>query len=146
VRFVSLLFALLLAATTAIAAYDEALPDPAQETRARALFRELRCVVCQGQSIDESNAPLAADLRLIVRELIADGESDEDVKEFLVERYGIFVLMRPPVRGDTYLLWFGPALLLVVGAGFILLTVRRAQRRAAAEPQSASGDTPGLSE
>ncbi len=120
----------------AFAAYDEALPDPGQEARARSLFRDLRCVVCQGQSIDESHAELAADLREIVREKIAAGESDDAIKTFLVDRYGVFVLMRPPMRGDTYLLWFGPALLLLGGVGVILLTVRRAKRHAAAEPEN----------
>jgi cytochrome c-type biogenesis protein CcmH len=129
----ALALALALAANSAMAAYEEALPDAAQEARARSLFRELRCVVCQGQSIDESNADLAADLRQIVREKIAEGESDEAIKTFLVERYGVFVLMRPPLRGDTYLLWFGPALLLLIGAGMIWVIVGRARRRAAAE-------------
>ena len=132
-KLLSLIFLCLVAASSALAAYDDALPDPAEEARARALFRELRCVVCQGQSIDESNAPLAEDLRGIVREMIAEGQSDEQIKDFLVERYGVFVLMQPPVRGDTYLLWFGPALLLFIGAGFIFLTVRRAKRRAEIE-------------
>ncbi len=117
------------------AAYDEALPDAAQEARARALFRDLRCVVCQGQSIDESHAGIAGDLRRIIREKIATGESDAAIMDFMVERYGVFVLMEPPVRADTYVLWFGPGLLLVLGAGVIVLTVRRAKRRAGAEPE-----------
>ena len=125
-----------------MAAYEEALPDAAQETRARSLFRELRCVVCQGQSIDESNADLAADLRQIVREKIVEGESDEAIKTFLVERYGVFVLMRPPVRGDTYLLWFGPALLLLIGAGMIWVIVGRARRRAASEAAGVLSEEP----
>lgn len=130
-----------LAATPSMAAYEEALPDAAQEARARSLFRELRCVVCQGQSIDESNADLAADLRQIVREMITKGESDEAIKTFLVERYGVFVLMSPPLRGDTYLLWFGPALLFLIGAGMIWMIVGRARRRAASEgPQPFEGD------
>ncbi len=133
----ALALALALAANSAMAAYEEALPDAAQEARARSLFRELRCVVCQGQSIDESNADLAADLRQIVREKIAEGESDEAIKTFLVERYGVFVLMRPPLRGDTYLLWFGPALLLLIGAGMIWVIVGRARRRAASEAAGA---------
>jgi len=120
------------------AAYDEALPDPAQEARARSLFRDLRCVVCQGQSIDESHAGIAGDLRRIIREKIAAGESDEAIMVFMVERYGVFVLMEPPVRADTYLLWFGPAFLLVLGAGVIFVTIRRAKRRAAAEPEDGS--------
>ena len=139
-RLLSLILIALLAGGSAFAAYEESNLDAAQEARARSLFRELRCVVCQGQSIDESNAPLAADLRRIVREKIGEGESDDSIKEFLVERYGVFVLMSPPVRGDTYLLWFGPVLLLLAGGGIIFMTVRRAQRRAAAEPDAEQSD------
>lgn len=139
-KLLTLILVGLLAAGSAFAAYEESNLDAAQEARARSLFRELRCVVCQGQSIDESAAPLAADLRQIVREMIADGKSDDEIKEFLVDRYGVFVLMRPPVRGDTYLLWFAPALLLLIGGGFVFITVRRAQRRAALEPESESSD------
>lgn len=136
-----LTIAVALTATPSLAAYEEALPDAAQEARARELFRELRCVVCQGQSIDESNADLAADLRQIVREMITEGESDEEIKTFLVERYGVFVLMNPPLRGDTYLLWFGPALLFLIGAGMIWSIVGRARRRAASEgPAAFDGD------
>ena len=132
---------LALAATHSMAAYEEALPDAAQEARARSLFRELRCVVCQGQSIDESNADLAADLRQIVREMITEGESDEAIKTFLVDRYGVFVLMSPPLRGDTYLLWFGPALLFLIGAGMIWTIVGRARKRAPSEgPPPFEGD------
>ena len=133
-RLASALFALALAATPVLAAYDEALPDAAQEARARALQKELRCLVCQGQSIDESNAQLAADLRKLIRERIAAGESDDQIKDFLVSRYGIFILMKPPLRTDTYLLWFGPGLLLVLGAGALGLIIARARRRAATEP------------
>ncbi len=132
-RALLLVFALSMAATPSMAAYEEALPDAAQEARARSLFRELRCVVCQGQSIDESNAGLAADLRQIVRGKIVEGESDEAIKTFLVDRYGIFVLMRPPMRGDTYLLWFGPALLLLIGGGMVWAIVGRAKRRGMSE-------------
>ena len=89
--------------------YVAPLADPVLEARAKALQRELRCVVCQGQSIDELNAPLAADMRRLIREQIQDGKSDDNVKEFLVARYGTFVLMNPPVSGDTYFLWFGPS-------------------------------------
>ena len=126
-----LVIALSIAATSSMAAYEEALPDAAQEARARSLFRELRCVVCQGQSIDESNADLAADLRQIVRGKIVEGESDETIKTFLVDRYGVFVLMRPPMRSDTYLLWFGPVLLLLIGGGMVWAIVGRAKRRGA---------------
>lgn len=102
----------------------EMLPDPAQEARARALSREIRCQVCQNQSIDDSAAPLAADLRRLVRERIVAGDSDQAVSEFLVRRYGDNVLMRPPVRPDTWPLWFGPVAILIV-AGLALLVFLR---------------------
>lgn len=112
--FLALIFALI--ATATIAATDtDKLSDPALEARARSLQKELRCLVCQGESLDESNAELARDLRRIIRERIAAGESDQAVKDFLVARYGDFVLMRPPVKSGTYFLWFGPVLLLLVG-------------------------------
>jgi cytochrome c-type biogenesis protein CcmH len=114
--------------------YVRPLADPALEARAKALQRELRCVVCQGQSIDESNAPLAADMRRLIREQIESGKSDQDIKGFLVARYGTFVLMNPPVTSDTYFLWFGPVLLVLLGAGVIGVTVLRSRRRLAAEP------------
>jgi cytochrome c-type biogenesis protein CcmH len=110
---------------------DEHFADPALEARARALQKELRCLVCQGESLDESQAPLAADLRRLVREHIAAGESDADIKRFLVARYGDFILMQPPVRSDTVLLWFGPALFLLFGGGLVAFIVLRARRSAA---------------
>ena len=104
----------------------EVLPDPAQEARARTLSREIRCQVCQNQSIDDSAAPLAADLRRIVRERIVAGDSDPAVAAYLVQRYGDNVLMRPPVRPDTWPLWFGPAVILVVaGLGLVAYLRRR---------------------
>jgi cytochrome c-type biogenesis protein CcmH len=114
--------------------YTVPLTDRALETRAKALQRQLRCLVCQGESIDESNAPLAADLRRLIRQQIKAGQSDDQIKDFLVARYGVFVLMKPPVRDDTFLLWFGPALLILVGGGAIAVTVAHARRRLAAEP------------
>lgn len=137
------LLAALLAASPLLAAYDKVLPDPAQEARARALQKELRCLVCQGQSIDESNAQLASDLRALIRERIAAGESDRQIKDFLVSRYGVFILMQPPVRSDTYILWFGPGLLLVLGAGAVAVIVARSRRRAALEPSADELETDG---
>ena len=97
---------------------DEQLADPKLEARAHALSKELRCVVCQTQSIDDSDADLAHDLRVILRERIAAGDSDQQAAAFLVARYGSFVQLRPPVRLDTLALWFGPlAVLLLGGAG-----------------------------
>jgi cytochrome c-type biogenesis protein CcmH len=95
---------------------DEMLSDPTLEARARAISQDLRCLVCQNQSIDDSNAPLAHDLRVLVRERLAAGDSDEQAVDFIVARYGNFVLLKPPVQWDTLALWFGPALLLILGA------------------------------
>jgi len=105
------------------------LADPVLEARAKALQKELRCLVCQGQSIDESNAALATDLRRLIRQQIQSGQSDNDIKSFLVARYGAFVLMKPPVREDTFFLWFGPAMLVLIGVGVIGVTVARSRRR-----------------
>lgn len=91
---------------------DEVLPNPALESRARDLSTELRCLVCQNQSIDDSNAPLARDLRLLVRERLKAGDSDAQVKDFIVARYGDFVLLKPPFRVYTLLLWVAPLLAL----------------------------------
>jgi cytochrome c-type biogenesis protein CcmH len=102
---------------------DEILADPAQEARARALSKELRCLVCQNQSIDDSDADLARDLRRLVREQIVAGRSDGEILSFLTARYGDFVLLRPPVRPETWGLWFGPLvvfLLAAAGLGFWL--------------------------
>jgi len=116
--------------------YVPPLADPVLEARAKALQRDLRCLVCQGQSIDESNAPLATDLRRLIRQQIQEGQSDDDIKNFLVARYGTFVLMKPPVRQDTFFLWFGPALLVLAGAGVIGVTVLRARRRLATDVEN----------
>lgn len=104
---------------------DEMLDDPALELRARAVSKELRCVVCQNQSIDDSNAPLAHDMRVLVRERLLAGDSDAAVKAYLVNRYGDFVLLRPRLRPDTILLWFGPLLMVVAAAGGFSLYIRR---------------------
>ena len=109
---------------------DEILADPALEARARAISRELRCLVCQNQSIDDSDAALARDLRLLVRERLAAGDGDADVRAFVADRYGDFVLLRPPFRGATYALWLGPAAILAAGAAAAGLWLRR--RRGAA--------------
>jgi cytochrome c-type biogenesis protein CcmH len=95
---------------------DEVLQDPALETRARAISQLLRCVVCQNQSIDDSNAPLAHDLRVIVRERLVSGDTDKQAIDFIVHRYGNFVLLNPPMQLDTFALWGGPALFLLIAA------------------------------
>lgn len=128
-RVLLLLFALLLATPALAVLPGERLDDPALEARAREISRELRCQVCQNQSIDDSNAPLAADLRRLVRERLKSGDSNDQVIEYMTQRYGDYVLLRPPVRNDTLLLWFGPAIALVLAAAAIVLHFRR--RRAA---------------
>lgn len=104
---------------------DEMLSDPGLEARARALSAELRCLVCQNQSIDDSNAPLARDLRLLVRERLKAGDSDGDVRTFVVARYGEFVLLRPPLNAHTLLLWVTPMVLLGVVGWLVVSRLRR---------------------
>ncbi|MEO8652474.1 MAG: cytochrome c-type biogenesis protein [Hyphomicrobiaceae bacterium] len=110
---------------------NEVLPDAALEARARDLSAHLRCLVCQNQSIDDSDAPLARDLRLLVRERLVAGDSDADVTRFLVARYGEFVLLRPPLGWHTLLLWLTPILLLTLAAGGIGWRLTRARGRGA---------------
>jgi cytochrome c-type biogenesis protein CcmH len=115
---------------------DEIMSDPAKESRARDLSRELRCMVCQNQSIDDSEAPLARDLRLLVRERIAAGDSDAQVIDFLVARYGEFVLLKPLVKSHTLLLWLLPPFALVGGGLALWMQSRRRTKSAAAEDES----------
>jgi len=127
----ALVLALTLAASHAGAVMPgERLADPALEARARNISRDLRCQVCQNQSIDDSNAPLAGDLRRLVRERLQRGDSDRQVVEHVVARYGDYVRLTPPLRADTLLLWAAPALVLLLAAGGIALAWRR---RGAAE-------------
>lgn len=136
-RTFAILGVLLALAAPALAVQPgEMLPDPAQEARARELSQKLRCLVCQNQSIDDSNAELARDLRILVRQRIGAGDSDAQVIDYLKQRYGDYVLMAPPVRGDTLALWFGPALVLVGAALWMILRARRNARLAAAAPLS----------
>ncbi|HEX2136981.1 MAG TPA: cytochrome c-type biogenesis protein [Microvirga sp.] len=111
---------------------DEVLKDPALEQRARAISAGLRCLVCQNQSIDDSDAPLAKDLRVLVRERLQAGDTDQQVRDFVVQRYGEFVLLRPVFGPHTALLWLTPVLVLALGAAGILAAARR--RRAAGPP------------
>jgi cytochrome c-type biogenesis protein CcmH len=104
---------------------DEVLPDPALETRARGLSRELRCMVCQNQSIDDSDAPLARDLRLLVRERLKAGDSNTQVLDFLTARYGQFVLLKPRFGWDTALLWGAPVVVLLAGGLALIMALRR---------------------
>jgi cytochrome c-type biogenesis protein CcmH len=114
---------------------DEILSDPKLEQRARALSRELRCMVCQNQSIDDSDAPLARDLRLLVRERLTAGDSDRQVIGFLVDRYGEFVLLRPRFGLSTALLWIAPAAVLAIGGIVLVATLRRRRSDPVAEPE-----------
>jgi cytochrome c-type biogenesis protein CcmH len=109
---------------------DEMLADPKLETRAREIGRELRCLVCQNQSIDDSAAPLAKDLRVLVRQRIAAGDTDEQAIQFVVDRYGQFVLLKPPFDPATWALWLGAPAVLLVGAGAILWNRRNRPREA----------------
>lgn len=116
---------LLLAAAPAFAVNpDEIIADPALEARARNLSAQLRCMVCQNQSIDDSNAELARDLRLLVRERIRDGDSDEQVIDYVVSRYGEFVLLKPRFSAKTYILWAAPLILLAIGATAMVVYAR----------------------
>ena len=134
--FRAIALCLLLCASTPTLAVqpDEVLPDPALETRARALSQELRCLVCQNQSIDDSDAQLARDLRIILRERLKAGDSDRQVLDFLVARYGEFVLLRPPLRWQTLLLWLAPPLLLAAGAIVLFAAGRRRAQAILTEP------------
>jgi cytochrome c-type biogenesis protein CcmH len=132
----ALLALALLAAPAAHAVQpDEVMSDTAKEQRARALSRELRCMVCQNQSIDDSDAPLARDLRLLVRERLAAGDSDNQVLDFLVARYGQFVLLKPRFERQTLLLWLLPPVLLLGGGLALWWQVRRRGQRAEVTPK-----------
>ena len=113
---------------------DEVLADPDLESRARALSAELRCMVCQNQSIDDSNAPLARDLRILVRERIAAGDSDGEVVDFLVARYGEFILLKPRFSGQTVLLWIAAPVTLIVGGIVTVFLFRRRRPAIDAKP------------
>jgi cytochrome c-type biogenesis protein CcmH len=143
VRIVALAAVVAALAAPALAVQpDEILADPALETRARALSRELRCMVCQNQSIDDSDAPLARDLRILVRERLQAGDSDDKVLDFLTARYGEFVLLKPRLRWETAILWLAPAAVLGTGAVVLVILLRRRRRQA----PGAHSDQPQLSD
>ena len=140
------IFALLLALTAPAFAVqpDEVLQDPRLEARARALSQHLRCMVCQNQSIDDSDAPLARDLRVLVRERLSAGDSDSQVIDFLVSRYGEFVLLKPRFEWHTAALWLLPPVILLAGGIAVLLSVRR--RPAVSDPGLTEAEQAKLSE
>jgi cytochrome c-type biogenesis protein CcmH len=131
---VTFLFTLAMSAASLAVQPDEVLKDPMLESRARDLSRELRCMVCQNQSIDDSEAPLARDLRLLVRERLTEGDSDRQVIDFLVARYGEFVLLKPRLEWQTLLLWGLPPAVLMVGIVALFVQIRRRNRAVAELP------------
>jgi cytochrome c-type biogenesis protein CcmH len=135
----TLLFVLLLAAGAAALAQEPLVfDDAAQEERYNALTLELRCTVCQNQSLADSDAPLAQDLRAEIYEMMMAGRSDDEIKTFMIERYGDFVLYRPPMQGNTIALWALPIVLLFFGALVVFFTVRNRNRKLAAQQQGDS--------
>ena len=125
----ALVFAFAPVASFAAVSPDEQLSDPKLEARAREVSKELRCLVCQNESIDDSDAELAKDLRMLVRKRILAGDTNDEVKQYLVARYGEFVLMKPPFQPATWLLWLGPGAILLGGAVGVVLFLRRSSRR-----------------
>ncbi len=113
---------------------DEILPDPAKEARARDISQNLRCLVCQNQSIDDSNAELARDLRVLVRERISAGDTNDEVVDYVVSRYGDFVLLQPPFKTKTLGLWIGPAIILSGGLAALIVFFRRRSNVSASPP------------
>lgn len=131
----SLLFALALPLSALANEAAPAADDPVLEKRVMALAEELRCLVCQNQSLADSHADLAADLKNQIREQMRQGKSDKEIVDYLVARYGDFVLYRPPVKSTTWLLWFGPALLLAAGLAMLAVKLRQRRRQLEQEPQ-----------
>lgn len=119
---------------------DEILSDPALEERARAISANVRCVVCQNEPIDSSNAGVARDLRVLIRERLVAGDSDQEVYDFLVLRYGDFVLFKPPFKPSTYALWIGPFAILLLGGGAVALMLARRPRKPASDVVALSDD------
>ena len=133
--FAALLCWLLVVPAAVAVQPDEILADSALEERARDLSKELRCVVCQNEAIDTSNAGMARDMRVLLRERLVAGDSDDQVRDFFVARYGDYVLMNPPIKASTYVLWFGPAIVLLLAAAFVWRAARR--RKVTATPAAA---------
>jgi cytochrome c-type biogenesis protein CcmH len=136
--FLGLLFILFSPLAARAVEPSEILPDPVLEARAREISAGLRCMVCQNQSIDDSQADLAKDLRVLVRERLKAGDSDDQIRGFLVQRYGDFILLKPPFKWATLLLWLGPLLVLLLGAGASYISARRKAADSAAAPAELS--------
>lgn len=139
-RFIVLIAALICAGAAFAVTPDEVLSDPALEARARSISSELRCMICQNQSIDDSDAALAKDLRVLVRQRLVAGDTDQQVMEYVVSRYGEFVLLRPPFSWRNALLWAAPALLLLGGVAYMLTATRRKRTDPATELTAAERD------
>jgi len=125
---------------------EEALPDPVQEARAKEISQNLRCVVCKSQSINESNAPLAKDLRLLVRERVAAGDSDEEVMAYITDRYGEYVLLRPNAEGVNLFLWGAPTLMLLIGIALAIFFIRQQRKVVLETPTPLSEEEKALLE
>ena len=138
IRALLVAMALLVTAPAWAVEPDEMLDDPVLEERAREIGRDLRCLVCQNESIEDSNADLARDLRLLVRERLVAGDSDEEVIAYVSARYGDFVLLDPPVKPKTWALWFGPGLLLLVAGFGVFFYLRRREAAGAPAPLDAA--------
>lgn len=136
--FLGLLFVLLSPLAARAVEPDEMLPDPALEARARAISAGLRCLVCQNESIDESDAELAKDIRVLIRQKLMAGDSDAQIRTYLVQRYGDFILLKPPFDWTTLLLWLGPGLVLAIGAGASYMAARRKSADWASAPAALS--------
>lgn len=138
-RFFAALCVCLIATSPALAVNPgEMLADPGMEERAREVSKHLRCVVCQNQSIDDSDAELARDMRVLVRERIASGDTNKQVLDYMVSRYGDFVLLKPPFKAETYALWFGPPIIFILG---IIAVVAFARQRRLPQGPIAGGGT-----
>ncbi|ACK49413.1 cytochrome C biogenesis protein [Methylocella silvestris BL2] len=123
---------------------DEILPEASLETRARDISAHLRCMVCQNESIDDSHAPLARDLRLLVRERLKAGDSDAAIFDYLVRRYGDFILLKPPLKAETLALWGAPLIVLIVGAAAIIANMRRREPNALAPKELSEAEAAKL--
>jgi cytochrome c-type biogenesis protein CcmH len=140
-RYLAALFLVLtMAVPVAAVQPDEVLADPALEERARDISGDLRCIVCRNESIDESHAELARDLRLLVRERLVAGDTDQEVMAYVVDRYGEFVLLRPPMTGSTIALWLTAPVLLLLGLGLSVAYIRRRSKAAAPVEAALSED------